>query len=190
MVVEPKEKSKDSAIQSAFIKGGTLLHLLKITPIESPVSGVPNNELIKIKFEVDTNPTEAATFETKYSLLPAPFAVRLYDMPSLFAGKIHAVLCRKWNTIVKGRDFYDYVWYLSRSTKVNLFHLQKRMEQTDDWDNDDVLTIEELKKLLNKRFESIDFNQAKKDVEPFISDQRSLDLWSSDFFCEITKQLH
>ncbi|MCI1210205.1 MAG: nucleotidyl transferase AbiEii/AbiGii toxin family protein [Treponema sp.] len=189
MTVERKQKQQNSTIQSAFIKGDTLVHLLKIVPIEPPVAGVAPNERLKIKFEVDTNPPEGATYENKYSLLPAPYSVRLYDAPSLFAGKIHAVLCRNWKTRVKGRDFYDYIWYLSRDIPVNIQHLRARLVQTGNLDSDMALTLPELKRMLTERFRKIDFNEAVKDVRPFIKNQSQLKLWNTDFFTAITDTL-
>ena len=185
--VEKKEKSAISDVQSAFIKGGTMVHLLKIMPTSEKILGVSDKELIKIKFEIDTNPLDGASFETKYALLPIPYAVQLYDEGSLFAGKIHAVLCRSWKNRVKGRDFYDYLWYLSRGTKVNLSHLQKRLEQSEKWHSEEELTLPKLIDLLCERFGSVDFDNAKNDVLPFIKDSNKLDLWSRDFFCAVTK---
>ena len=187
LYVERKEKSAESAVQSAFIKGGTLTHLLKIVPSSEKILGITDAELIKIKFEIDTNPPDGAVFETKYSLLPIPYAVQMYDEGSLFAGKIHAVLCRAWKNRVKGRDFYDYMWYLSRGTKVNLLHLQKRFEQSGKWNQNDMLTIERLKKMLCERFENIDFEIAKRDVLPFIQNEEKLALWGKEFFKAITQ---
>ena len=185
--VEKKVKSTTSDVQSAFIKGGTMVHLLKIMPTSEKILGVSEKELIKIKFEIDTNPPDGASFETKYGLLPVPYAVQLYDEGSLFAGKIHAVICRTWKNRVKGRDFYDYLWYLSRGTKVNLSHLQKRLEQSGKWPPDEELTLPKLTDLLCGRFESVDFEKAKSDVVPFVKDIRKLDLWSPEFFCSVTK---
>ncbi|AEJ20778.1 nucleotidyl transferase AbiEii/AbiGii toxin family protein [Gracilinema caldarium] len=187
MQVEQKVQSTDKTIQSAFIKGGTLIHLIKIASITLPVSGVPENELIKIKIEIDTNPPADAGFEVKYRLQPLPFSVRLYDKASLFAGKLHALLCRGWKNRVKGRDFYDYLWYLSRNIPVNIRHLQRRMEQTGHWKSDDILTLEKLKQLLSERFTTIDFKQAREDVLPFVKDSRTLDLWSYEFFNTVTQ---
>ena len=186
LTVERKEKSVESAVQSAFIKGGTLTHLLKIMPTSEKILGVADTELIKIKFEIDTNPPEGATFEIKYALLPVPYAVQMYDEGSLFAGKIHAVLCRSWKNRVKGRDFYDYLWYLGRGTKVNLVHLQKRLEQTGKWNPSESLTLERLKALLLERFETVNFESAKQDVLPFISDTSKFALWQKEFFCAVT----
>ena len=186
LTVERKEKSAESAVQSAFIKGGTLTHLLKIVPTSQKILGVADTELIKIKFEIDTKPPDGASFETKYALLPVPYAVQMYDEGSLFAGKIHAVLCRSWKTRVKGRDFYDYLWYLGRGTKVNLLHLQKRLEQSGKWNPSENFTLERLKELLLERFAAVDFENAKQDALPFISDSSKLNLWNKDFFCAVT----
>ena len=188
MTVESKIKSLDSPVQSAFLKGNTLKHLLKIIPTKHSPLPIPSNEIIKIKFEVDTNPPELATFENKYRLLPSPFAVKLYDKPSLFAGKLHALLCRGWKNRVKGRDFYDFVWYVSQNTSVNLPHLQKRMEQTGHWISKETLTTAKLKTLLKERFHTVDFNEAKRDVQPFIADSSKLALWSTDFFCALADE--
>ena len=184
--IEKKEKSIESDVQSAFIKGNTLIHLLKIMPTNEKVLGVPNNELIKIKFEIDTNPPDCAAYETKFSLLPVPYSVQLYDESSLFAGKIHAVLCRGWKDRVKGRDFYDYLWYLARGTNVNLLHLQKRLEQSGKWHWEEELSLQKLKELLCERFENVNFENAKSDILPFINDSSKIALWSKDFFCSVT----
>ena len=109
-------------------------------------------------------------------------------MESLFAGKIHACLCRNWKTRVKGRDFYDYVFFLSMGAKVNLENLKAKLVQSKFIDEDYDLTIDNLKHLLNQRFDNMDFNQAKEDVLPFIKDKSKLDLWSRELFKEITKK--
>lgn len=185
--IQKKEKSVESAVQSAFIKGETLTHLLSVVPSNPKILGISNSELIKIKFEVDTEPPPEARFEDKYGLLPIPYLVRMYDESSLFAGKIHAVLCRSWKNRVKGRDFYDYLWYLARGTSVNLLHLQKRLEQSERWDEGSPLTLTELKQMLVTRFKAVDFLSAKQDVFPFIKNPSQLDLWSKEFFTSITE---
>ena len=187
--VTEKEKSMDSNIKSAFLKGNTREHILSFYQSTSDASLITKDEVIKIKFEVDVNPPIGATYETKFGLLPSPYQVRLYDMPSLFAGKIHACLCRNWKTRVKGRDFYDYVFFLSRGAKVNLVNLKAKLVQSKYIAEDYDLTIESLKLLLNDRFMNMDFAQAREDVLPFIRDKSKLDLWSKEFFIEITKQL-
>ena len=118
--VSIKSKSKDSNITSAFLKGNTLEHILKFFPNNNYLSKNKLLKDIKVKFEVDINAPSGAKYEFKYQLLPSPYQIRLYDKSSLFAGKIHAILCRNWNYRTKGRDLYDYVFFLSSDTPVNL----------------------------------------------------------------------
>ena len=187
--ISEKEKTRESAIRSAFLKGNTKEHMLLFYAADSAAAGIAGNETIKIKFEVDTNPPAGATIEHKYRLLPAPYDISLYDMPSLFAGKAHAVICRAWKSRVKGRDLYDYVFYLSRKATLNTEHLKARLVQSDVWKAEEAFTIEDARKLLCARFDEIDYSQAKEDVRPFIKDTASLDLWSADFFKQITEAL-
>ena len=184
-----KEKNTDSAIRSAFLKGNTMEHMLVFYASESLKSGISRDEVIKIKFEVDTMPPEGAGYENKYRLLPSPYEVKMYDMPSLFAGKVHAVICRAWKQRVKGRDLYDYIFYLSRNASLNFPHLKARLVQSGAWDPEKALSIEDTRDLLFSRFDSIDFENAKNDVRPFIRDTDSLNIWSADFFKQITSNL-
>ncbi|HPJ38264.1 MAG TPA: nucleotidyl transferase AbiEii/AbiGii toxin family protein [Spirochaetota bacterium] len=187
MEVEKKQKTSNTQVQSAFIKGGTLIHLIKIASIKPPVSGVSPGEQLRIKFEIDTDPPPGAEFEVKYQLVPVSYSVRLFDLPSLFAGKLHALLCRNWKSRVKGRDYYDYLWYLSRSVPVNIFHLEQRMIQSGHITSAGELDAESLIHLLDVRFSTIDFRQVISDVEPFVKDSRSLELWDHDFFISVTR---
>ncbi len=186
MTVQEKIKQNDSPVRSAFIKGGTQIHMMSIESITPPVTGVHPHEQLRIKLEVDTQPPEGAAFEMKYQLRPVPYVVRLYSPSSLFAGKIHALLCRSWKTRVKGRDFCDYVWFLSRAIPVNLNHLAARMQQTGHLSSDAGLTESDLKSRLHNRFAAVDFMQAKKDILPFIKNPDAVELWSADFFTIIT----
>jgi predicted nucleotidyltransferase component of viral defense system len=187
--VSKKDKALNSNIDSAFIKGNTKETLITIYPSSSDSSLIIHNEKIIIKFEVDVNPPLYANSEIKFRLLPFPYQVRVYDESSLFAGKIHAVIARSWKNRIKGRDLYDYVYYLSLETKVNLKHLESRLKQTITIDENIKLTRDVLIDILEKRFNQIDYDIAKSDVKPFIKDQSSLDLWSREFFNSITKQI-
>ena len=189
VTIQEKEKTKESNIRSAFLKGNTKEHLLLFYADEKLAGSVARSEVVKIKFEVDINPPEYAGFEHKYRLLPTPYEVNLYDMPSLFAGKIHAVLCRAWKSRIKGRDLYDYVFYLSRGSAVNQKHLRARLLQSGFISEDVECTLPELRHMLYERFDAIDFRQAKQDVEPFIRDTASLNMWNADFFKQITAGL-
>lgn len=188
VTITEKEKAIQTDIQSAFVKGNTREHLMLFyTPV---IAGrVPANETVKIKFEVDINPPPFATCERKYRLLPAPYEVNMYDESSQFAGKIHAVICRGWKSRVKGRDLYDYVFYLSRGTKVNLDHLRARLVDSGYIDKDLNCGLKDVKNMLSQKFENIDYEQAKQDVLPFVKNQASLALWRADFFKQITEML-
>ena len=187
--VEDRAKAIDSDIRSAFLKGNTREHMLVFYADERLARSFSGNDTIKIKFEVDTTPPAYATFERKYRLLPIPYEVNLYDMPSLFAGKLHAVICRAWKSRVKGRDLYDYVFYLSQGTPVNLRHLNARLVDSGFDGAREDMTLGKIKDILHRRFESIDYTQARQDVLPFIKNPSAVEMWSKDFFIAITDNL-
>lgn len=189
VIIDEKDKVNDTDIRSAFLKGNTKEHLMLFYSNDSEFLGVHKNEMIKVKFEVDVNPPMYATFERKYCLQPMPYEINLYDKFSLFAGKIHAVLGRSWKNRVKGRDLYDYVFYLSKGTPVNLKHLKERLIQSGHIDEQVDFTLNFVKQKLTERFENIDFIQAKMDINPFIRDASMINLWCSDFFIQITMGL-
>lgn len=185
--ISKKEKTNQTDIDSAFIKGNTKETFMTIYANSEDYTQIIHNEKISIKFEVDINPPLYATTELKFRLLPFPYQVRIYDKASLFAGKIHAVIARSWKHRVKGRDLYDYLYYMSLNTKVNLKHLDARLKQTKTIDKDIILTKKLLIEILKNRFDKIDYERAKSDVRPFIENQGSLDLWSPQFFKSITE---
>lgn len=189
MQAQEKQKQQGSPVQSAFLKGNTRIHLLHITALPFPYSGVPSNALLSMKVEIDTNQPPGAQYETKFRLLPQPYSVVLYDKPSLFAGKLHALLCRNWKHRGKGRNFYDYVWYLQEHIPVNLEHLQARMHQSGHWDSERSLSLLIVIDLLEQRFTEVDYESVKADVSPFIPNANVLDIWSKEFFIAITKDL-
>ncbi len=187
--ITTKEKQNVTSIKSAFLKGNTKELLLIFYPNFNQNDLILKNEKIKIRFEIDISPPEFATTELNYRLLPFPYQVRVYDKPSLFASKIHAVIARNWRNRVKGRDLYDYIFYLATNTPVNLIHLHSRLKQTNSISNEQRLTLDALIDILSDRFDKIDFTEAKKDVLPFIKDVENLNLWSAEFFKSITKNL-
>ena len=189
MTVSEKVKANDSHIRSAFLKGNTKEHLLLFYGNEQIAGNVVKTEAVKIKFEVDVDPPKYAAFEHKYRLLPSPYEIKLYDMPSLFAGKIHAVLARAWRNRIKGRDLYDYVFYLSRDAAVNLAHLHERLIDSGYIRKEDTCTLDDIKRMLREHFDAINFSQAKQDVEPFIHNTSALDIWNAEFFKQITEKL-
>lgn len=187
--ISAKPKNKDSNITSAFLKGDTLEHILKFFPGEGSHEYNHLLKNIKIKFEVDINPPKGATYEDQYKLLPSPHHIKLYDKESLFAGKIHAILCRNWKTRIKGRDLYDYIFFLANNTPVNLELIKNKLIESNYINENDKFDIEVLKELLFKKFNDINYTEAKEDVLPFIKDVESLDLWNKEFFISITEKL-
>ncbi len=187
--VESKNKIRDSTIKSAFIKAGTKKNLLKIKIPFDVDCVIHRDELLKIKIEVDVNPPDSFSTEAKILLIPIPFSVNTYVPSDLFAGKMHAILCRPWKNGIKGRDWYDLVWYISREIPVNLVHLKKRMQQTKHWQPNKKLTHDELLSLVKEKISQIDFSQAKKDVIPFLKNTDNVLLWSKDFFIQLLDNL-
>lgn len=187
--INTKQKNIESNITSAFVKGDTLEHILKFFPNEENHKYNHMLKNIKIKFEVDINPPSGATYEEKYKLLPSPHQIKIYDKESLFAGKIHAILCRNWKTRTKGRDLYDYIFFLANNTKVNLELVKNKLIESNYINANDKFSIDDLKNLLINKFKEIDYMEAKEDVIPFIKNTESLNIWSSEFFISITKEL-
>lgn len=123
---EQKENLGETAIESAFLKANTHSQLLTIEADPELLPGLHPGAVLKIKLEVDRDPPGGFQTESRYLLQPIPFAVRTYRLPDLFAGKLHAILCRKWGTRVKGRDWYDLAWYAGRHPQVRIRHLETR----------------------------------------------------------------
>lgn len=187
--IKTKQKNIDSNITSAFLKGNTLEHILKFFPNEEKHKYDHILKDLKIKFEIDINPAIGATYDVKYKLLPNPHQIKLYDIESLLAGKIHAILCRGWKTRTKGRDLYDYIFFLATNTKVNMELLKNKLIESKYINKNDNFDIDNLKKLLIQKFNEIDYKEAKEDVMPFIKNIDSLNIWSKEFFINITQNL-
>ena len=188
--VEMVDKAVDSAVQSAFLKANTRNELLVIEVGEEFAGQVAVGQMLKVKIEVDTNPPPGFTTLTRYLLQPIPFAVRSYSLPDLFAGKLHALLCRKWKNRVKGRDWYDFVWYAANHPHLNLAHLEQRMRQTGHWSGEQRFSPAAFTDLLYETIDRLDVAQARRDVMPFVKDQQMLALWSHDFFRDVASRLH
>ncbi len=186
VLVEKKEKSVDSSIESAFIKGNTQVHLIKV----GSRTKTQRDRQLKIKLEVDTDPPEGAATESRQLFLPIPFSVKMYDLPSLFAGKLHAALCRKRVHNVKGRDWYDFLWYVGRGVTPNIQHLEMRMRQSGNYLVRESLTHPCLKTLLRDKLEVLDFEALKNDIRPFIADTARLDAWNKELFFAAIDRIH
>ncbi|MCE2435102.1 MAG: nucleotidyl transferase AbiEii/AbiGii toxin family protein [Candidatus Latescibacteria bacterium] len=183
---ETKSKRTTSAIQSAFLKANTLKQLLIIEAGEEIVRELPRGQQVKIKVEVDTDPPGGFETEIAYLLQPIPFSVRVYTLPDLFAGKMHALLCRKWKQRVKGRDWYDLIWYVTHHPTLHLSHLEQRLRQSGDRD---VITPQVFRKDLHDAIDALDVDQAKRDIEPFVKNPETLDVWSHTFFHTLVNRI-
>lgn len=179
---EEKHKISASNIKSAFLKSNTHSQLIVIEAPEYLLTGIHKQSVLKIKLEVDVSPPPGFETEMKYVFSPTPFAVRSYSLPFLFAGKMHALLCRKWKNRVKGRDWYDFIWYASKYPRLSLSHLEERMRQSGHYESSNSLTKDELMKRLNIAIYELDIDAALSEVAPFIPKVHFLDLWSKDFF--------
>jgi len=186
---EKIEKSFQSPVQSAFLKANTRKQLLVIETAEEIIQAIPKGKLLKIKIEVDTDPPKGFKTETSYILLPIPFAVRAYSLPDLFAGKMHAILCRRWTTRIKGRDWYDLVWYAANHPQLHLFHLEQRMRQTLDWQGKEPLNKGTFSNLLSEEIKNLDIDRSRKEVEPFVRIPENLSVWSHEFFLNVASRI-
>ncbi|MBV6492332.1 MAG: hypothetical protein LDLANPLL_00325 [Turneriella sp.] len=169
-----RQKIIDSAIVSAFVKKNTSLYDIR-------VEGQKN---LKIKFEVDTDPPGEFSTQEKLLLQPYSFYVKCFSASDLFSGKVHALLFRKWKNRVKGRDWFDFEWYIRQGVVLNLRHLEARMRQNHDWSQEE-LTLQELKQLYLAKLQTVDWELAKNDVRPFLQTTDTIDIWSTQYFTDL-----
>jgi len=183
-----KEKSAKTSIESAFLKSETYWQEFVLEQIVLP-DWQMEKVYIKIKVEVDTNPPLG--FETEEKLMLKPFScyVKCFSAPDLFAGKMHALLFRKWKTRVKGRDWFDLEWYIKQGIPLNLGHLNSRAIQNNDWPTQSSISNTDLKDLLTAKIKHVSFEQIKDDVKRFIPDQRILEIWSPKYFLDLIQHM-
>lgn len=179
--IEIDDRSQlDQAVRKAFLKDDSVGKFLRLDyrPRNGPL------RKLRIKVEVDTNPPAGATYRMPILDYPFPSAVRVFDLPSLFAGKVHALLCRNY---LKGRDWYDFIWYTARGTPINHALLSDALHQLGPWTGrrpktDAAWCARELRNLIEKT----DFSKAGEDVRRFVKPRElpSLGLWKKDFFLQ------
>lgn len=184
LLLEVKDRSKaDDTIKKAFLKEHSFGQVLKLV-YERNRSDI---QVVNIKLEVDTNPPEGSVYETAVIKFPEPFSIVVQALPSLFSGKVHALLCREY---VKGRDWFDFIWYKSKGIEINLLNLQNALIQQGPWKGQS-LNIDRpwVNERLKEKIEAIDWELAKKDVQPFLRGKqlRTLDLWNKEFFIDFVK---
>lgn len=173
--IKKKDKKNFSKVESAFLKDNTDVYDITFQTEKSVI----------IKIEVDTQPPLKFNTEQRLLLLPQSFMVRCFTLPDLFAGKMHALVYRAWKNRVKGRDWYDFEWYIRHNIPLNFTHLQERALLF----NHEEITKESFLERLNERLATSDINQVKADVLPFVRNPKELNIWSNDYFIELAKLL-
>lgn len=189
VIVEEKKKTTESAVQSAFIKASTREHFLRIGLSTEDQKRMHSNKILKVKFEVDTDPPLKFNVNYRPLTFPGPFSVATMTLPDLFAGKMHALLFREYKGWVKGRDWYDFLWFLGQKIPLGLTHLEERMRQAGHLLIDNQLTEQRLRMLLDDRIRQLDVASAAADVRRFIKDQWKIAHWSRDYFLESATHL-
>lgn len=181
--VQEKIKTKQSNIDSAFLRSDTIWKELQIEGM-LPEIGVSMRPSIKIKIEIDTQPPLGFETEEKLLLKPFSFYVKCFKLEYLFAGKMHALLFRKWKNRVKGRDWYDMEWYIKKSVTLDLNHFLIRAQESGDW-LDESITKSQFIKLLQKKIETVSFVNIRSDISRFIKNEESLRIWSPKYFNDL-----
>lgn len=185
--IREKKKTVKSNIDSAFLKSETLWKELVLEDI-IPQQGINRIANVKIKIEVDAEPPLGFETEEKLLLRPFSFYVKCFTLSDLFAGKMHALLFRKWGQNVKGRDWYDMEWYIKKGVALNLRHFALRAKDSGDWDSD-VITENEFRRLFAKKIDAVNMRYVKDDIKRFITDQGILEIWSPKYFHDLAAHL-
>ena len=173
--IRKKDKKNFGKVESAFLKDNTDVYDITFQTEKS----------VKIKIEVDTQPPLKFKTEQKLLLLPQSFMTRCFTLSTLFAGKMHALVYRAWKNRVKGRDWYDFEWYVRHNIPLDFTHLSERALQF----NQEELDKETFLQKLNERLATADINQVKADVLPFVRNPKELDIWSNEYFLQLTKMI-
>lgn len=187
VTVREKIKSKQTAVDSAFLKPGTEWKEIILKGI-IPQEKIGMRPDIKIKLEVDTNPPLGFATEEKLLLRPFSFYTKCFAAPDLFAGKMHALLFRKWKGRIKGRDWFDMEWYVKNNIILHLEHFVIRSIQSGDW-NKETMSREEFAQLLIDKIDQVSIDDIKEDIVRFIPDDKPLEIWSRDYFKELAKRI-
>lgn len=185
--IREKEKRVKTPIDSAFLKSETLWQELVLEDIVVQ-HGISSNKSVKIKIEIDRVPPWGFETEEKLLIKPFSFYVNCFSLPSLFAGKLHALLFRKWKNRVKGRDWYDMEWYIRKGIPLNVSHFLVRASETNDW-NKASISKDQIIELLRDKINSVSFNAVKEDVRKFIRHDEQLNIWNANYFNDLIDKM-
>lgn len=184
--LETRERAKaTTAIKTAFLKEDSFAKILELTYGRSS----SDKQKIEIKLEIDVHPPKGSTYASHFLSYPYPFSIVAQDLPSLFASKCHALLCRKYD---KGRDWFDLLWYCLKKVELNSTLLKNALYQTGPYKEQNIHF--DKKWLINafeEKIQSIDFKVAKQDVENFLrlDDRRFVQNWCTELFLKQIKDL-
>ena len=184
-----KNKKTKSPIESAFAKLNTYQTFISLKLDNKIISTLHKDELLKVKFEIDCNPSLGFKNETKWLDIPEFAQVVVLDEPSLFAGKLHAILCRNYKNTVKGRDYYDFLFYVQKRIKPNLIYLRNKLIETGKINVLDHFDLNVLKSMLKEQFEKVDFNQVKQDAMRFVFKNEDLSYYTKDLFIQMVEKI-
>jgi predicted nucleotidyltransferase component of viral defense system len=185
--IKEKKKTAITNVDSAFLKSETIWKELILEGV-IPQEGLGTSPNIKIKVEIDREPPQGFETEEKLLLKPFSFYVKCFTLPDLFAGKMHALLFRKWKQRVKGRDWYDMEWYIKKGVPLNLEHLKIRAMDSGDWTKK-TMSKDDFYNLLDKKIDTVSFNNIREDIIRFIRDEKVLELWSPNYFKDLAKKI-
>ena len=185
--IKEKQKARQNSIESAFLKSETIWKELVLDTI-IPQAGLDQKINIKIKIEVDTRPPMNFETEEKLLLKPFSFYVKCFALPYLFAGKMHALLFRKWKSNVKGRDWYDVEWYVKKGIALHLPHFIARAQDSGDWSKN-TITESQFRELLKIKIDTVDMSRIREDIIRFIPDPKAIDIWSAQYFHDLAVHL-
>ena len=181
--IREKDKRVKTPIESAFLKSETLWQELVLEDIVVQ-HGISSNKSVKIKIEIDRVPPLGFDTEEKLLVRPFSFYVNCFSLSSLFAGKIHALLFRKWKNRVKGRDWYDMEWYIQKGIPLNIPHFLMRVSETNDWQEASI-SKEQILDLLKDKINFVSFDAVKDDVRKFIRNDEQLKIWNAKYFNDL-----
>lgn len=186
--IESYKKKSTSDIDTAHIRGNTRELVLSFYS-DSLSKKYPSTMNTSVKFEIDINPPDYAEHEIISEMCPYLHSITLCDLPTLFAGKIGAVLTRQWKNRVKGRDLFDFEFYINNDVPFNQRFLASGLKRAGIISDINELNLGLLIQLLNERFDNLDYESAKYDAIDFVYNMHLLDSWSSDHFKNLTRSI-
>lgn len=174
--IKKKDRKTFGRVDSAFLKDNTDVYNIAFQ----------TEKAVKVKIEVDTQPPLLFATEQKPLTIPYTFMVRCFQLPDLYAGKMHALVFRNWKTRVKGRDWYDFEWYVRWRVPLDFKHLQERIREFNGVE----MSQDEFKIMLKERLSTTNIEDVKKDVRPFLrNDPHELDVWTNDYFLQLADMI-